>query len=258
MQHILWKNWRTLFIFNWIFEGPTLRIWLFGKSSWVSDCFKPDFDSCEAATWWLWDDDAFSLDEAGFEDNFPDLIAERTSPFSRVPWGPVAFNVDASNPYSIISNFAAGLIRAVFVFFVLTSLLVSCWVVFSFWFTELLLVEFLTASISLASSTLQKSRQHKYFIHYNAFQDKSKDFQFGKLTNKFTEHHQTFLVCILKVDARSLELKLYNVLREEVTKHFHTYCYCNRLSNCHFFWTFWCNYLSQKPSPPNVRHKLVS
>lgn len=113
--------------------------------------------------------DGFALEDAGFGDNFPDLIAERTSPFSRVPWGPVAFNVDASNPYSVISNFAAGLIRDVLFFWVFTSLLVSCWVAFSFWLTELLLIEFFTASISLASSTLWNSKQYQYCIYSNTF-----------------------------------------------------------------------------------------
>lgn len=135
---------------------PTLRIWLLGKSSKESVCFE-DLDSVDVGaevfgcTWA--DGVVFSLDET-IVDPSPDLIAAKTSPFSSVPWAPDAFNDDVSNPCSVISNFAAGLILLTLVFSDLVASLVSWWIGFSSLTAEPLKTAFFTISKSAASSTL--------------------------------------------------------------------------------------------------------
>jgi hypothetical protein len=104
----------------------------------------------------VWGDaGAFSSDEETFEDPFPALIAAKTSPFSSVPWELDAFNVDESNPYSVISNFADGLILATLVFWALASFPSSWCVVISSLIPKPLLALFFTVSISAGSSTLK-------------------------------------------------------------------------------------------------------
>lgn len=133
----------------------TLRIWVLGKSSKESDCWGV-FDSglAEEDFWELVSGDGFDFSDGEIlEDPFPDLIAAKTSPLSKVPWGPDAFNDDASNPYSEISNLADGLIFVKPDFCSRTSLFDSCCVGSCFLTAESPEAEVFTALISFGSST---------------------------------------------------------------------------------------------------------
>ena len=137
----------------------TLRIWLLGISSNDSDCCKWDLSGDAEGEAWEWTGGGGILSfEEELEDPIPAFIAAKTSPFSRVPRGPDAFSVDASNPNSVISNFADGLILVKLDFSALTSFLDSCCCGFSFLISEPLLTLAFTISMSSGSSTLQKSR----------------------------------------------------------------------------------------------------
>lgn len=89
----------------------TLRIWLLGISSYAS-FFCGMVTDWAWKSWVGWDDGAagafFCLVEL---EEAPNFNAARTSPFRRVPRGPDAFSTDWSRRCSLISNFAAGLIR---------------------------------------------------------------------------------------------------------------------------------------------------
>lgn len=136
----------------------TLRIWLLGISSNDFDCCNLDFSGDAEGEAWepIGDGGIFSFEEE-LEDPIPDFIAAKTSPFSKVPRGPDAFNVDASNPNSVINNFADGLILVKLDFSALTTFLDSCSCGFSFFTSEPLTLAF-TISMSSGSSTFQKSR----------------------------------------------------------------------------------------------------
>lgn len=114
-----------------------LRIWLFGKSSYkslrdVGTDNRGGLDPADDGGCWE-DIDKFSLDISEVcEEPARDFIAERTSPFKSVPWGPDDFNEDVSNPNSFISNFAEGLILLKVIFSVLSFFNVSSCIDFSF------------------------------------------------------------------------------------------------------------------------------
>lgn len=87
-------------------------------------------------------------------DPLPDFIADKTSPFNRVPRGPDGIIDDASSPCSVMSNLAAGLIRVKLVG-VFISLVVLRWMGFSSLTPTPPLTDVFTASMSLGSSTLR-------------------------------------------------------------------------------------------------------